>query len=105
MAMYGIAILPLIHLIQKKKTSLRSGTQTTAVTGSLKDLKAVHEQLKKHGLAFGYTLTECNIIAKTENMKQAQSLFNKKDVEIVDGHRVLGSVIGSEAACDKFREL
>ena len=35
-------------------------------------------------------------------MKQAQSLFNK-DVEIGDGHRVLGSVIGSEAACDKFR--
>ena len=72
------------------------------VTGSLKDLKAVHEQLKKHGPAFGYTLTKCNIIAKTENMKQAQSLFNK-DVEIVDGHRVLGSVIGSEVACDNFR--
>ena len=36
-------------------------------------------------------------------MKQAQSLFNKEDVEIVDGHRFLGSVIGSDAACDKFR--
>ena len=69
---------------------------------SLRDLKAVHERLKKYGPAFGYTLTECTIIAKTGNMKQAKSLFNK-DVEIVDGHRVLGSVIGSEAACDKFR--
>ena len=39
----------------------------------------------------------------TENMKQAQSLFNKEDVEIVGGHRVLRSVIGSESAYDKFR--
>ena len=68
----------------------------------LKDLKAVHDQLKKHGPAFRYTLTKC-IIAKTENMKQAQSLFNKEDAESVDGYRVLGSVIGSEAACDKIR--
>ena len=75
------------------------------VMARLKDLKAVHDQLKKHGPAFRYTLTKC-IIAKTENMKQAQSLFNKfnkEDAESVDGYRVLGSVIGSEAACDKIR--
>ena len=60
--------------------------------------------MKKHGPAFGYTLTKCNIIAKTEHLKQAQNLFIKEDVEIVDGHRVLGSVIGSESACEKFRD-
>ena len=103
MAMYGIAILPLIDLIQKTNITQKWYADDGNVTGSLKDLKAVHEQLKKHGPAFGYTLTKCNIITKTENMKQAQSLFNKEDVEIVDGHRVLGSVIGSEAACDTFR--
>ena len=36
-------------------------------------------------------------------MKQAQSLINREAIEIVDGYRVLGPVIGSEAACDKFR--
>ena len=36
-------------------------------------------------------------------MKAAQSLFNKEDVETVNGHRVLGSVMEAEAACDKFR--
>ena len=49
------------------------------------------------------TLTKCNIIANTENMEQAQSLINKEAVEIVDGYRVLGTEIRSEAACDKFR--
>ena len=42
-------------------------------------------------------------LAKTEHLKQAQKLFIKENVEIVDGHRVLGSVIGSESACEKFR--
>ena len=102
MAMYGIAILPLIDLIQKTNITQKWYADDGKITGSLKDLKAVHEQLKKHGPAFGYTLTKCNIIAKTEHIKQAQSLFNK-DVKIVDRHRVLGSVIGSDAACDKFR--
>ena len=103
MAMYGIAILPLIDLIQKTNITQKWYADDGNVTGSLKDLKAVHEQLKQHGPVFGYTRTKCNIIAKSEHMKQAQSLFNKEDVEIVDGHRVLGSVIGSDAACDKFR--
>ena len=101
MAMYGIAILPLIDLIQKTNITQKWYADDGNVTDSLKDLKAVHEQLKQHGPAFGYTLTKCNIIAKSEHMKQAQRLFNR-DVEIVDGHRVLGSVIGSDAACDKF---
>ena len=51
------------------------------VTGSLEDLKTVHEQLKKHEPSLGYTLTNC---------KQAQSLFHKEDVEIVEGHRIRG---------------
>ena len=88
MAMYGIAILPFIDLIQEINITQKWYADDGNVTGSLKDLKAVHQQLKKHGPAFGYTLMKCNIIAKTENMKQAQSLFNRE---------------GSEAACDKFR--
>ena len=75
--MYGIAIVPLIDLIKKTNITQKWYADDGNVTGSLNDLEAVHEQLKKHGPAFGYTLTKCNIIAKTENMKQAQSLFNK----------------------------
>ena len=31
------------------------------------------------------------------------TLFENLDVELVDGHRVLGSVIGSSSACEKFK--
>ena len=84
-ATYGIAISLLIDLIQKTNIIQKWYADDSNVTGSLKDLKAVQEQLKKHEPAFGYTLTKCNIIAKSERMKQAQSLFNKEDVEIVVG--------------------
>ena len=102
MAMYGI-ILPLIDLIQKTNITDMVRRRRQCIRQSQRPKKAVHEQLKKHGPAFGYTLTKCNIIAKTKNMKKAQSLFNKEDIDIVDGYRVLGSVTGLEAACDKFR--
>ena len=64
MAMCGIAILQLLDLIQKANITHKWYADHGNVTGSLKDLKTVHEQLKKHGLAFGYTMTKCNIIAK-----------------------------------------
>ena len=60
MAMYGIAILPLIELIQKSNITQKWYADDGNVTDSLKDLKAVHKQLKRHGPAFRYTLTNCN---------------------------------------------
>ena len=35
-------------------------------------------------------------------MKQAQNLFDR-EFDIVNGHRVHGSVIGSGSGCDEFR--
>ena len=69
--MYGIAILPLIDLIQKTNITQKWYADDGNVTGSLKDLKAVHEFLKKHAPALGYTLMKCNIIAKTETSSKS----------------------------------
>ena len=60
--------------------------------------------MREHGPAFCYTNQKRNIVAKTANMKQAQKLSDKDEVEIVDGHRVLGSVRVSESACCIFRK-
>ena len=103
MAMYGIAILPLIELVQNPKVTQKWYADDGNVAGSLDDLKVVHDKLKQHGSAFGYTLTKCNIITKTENINQAEKLFNSSEIEIVKGHRVLGSVIGSESSCNEYK--
>ena len=72
--------------------------------GSLKSLVALHQKLQKHGPAFGYKLTKCNLIVKESSLEKAKKSFDSNDIEIVPGHRVLGSTIGSKAACDEFRE-
>ena len=72
MAMYGIAILPLIELVQDPKITQKWYADDGNVAGSLDDMKVVHDKLKQHGSAFGYTLTKWNIITETENINQAK---------------------------------
>ena len=54
--------------------------------------------MKKHGPAFGYHLTKCHIITEENLFEKAQQIFVHDEVEIVDGFRVLDSVIGSDNA-------
>ena len=103
MVMYGIAILPLIELVEKTKVTQKQYADDGNVPGSVDDLKIVHDKLKQHSSAFGYTLTKCNIITKTENINQAGKLFNNSGIEVVEGHRVLDSVIGSESSCKEYK--
>ena len=60
------------------------------------------QTLQQHGPAFGYHITKCHLVTKTDHKRAAMTLFETLDVELVDGHRVLGSVIGSSSACEKF---
>ena len=105
MAMYGIALLPLIELVKNPKVTQKWYADDSNVAGSMDDLKVVYDKLTQHGSAFGYTLTKCNIITKTENVNQAEKLFSNSDLEIVEGQRVLGSVIGSESSHRLNRNL
>ena len=73
MAMYGIAILTLIELVQDPKITQQWYADDGNVAGSLGDLKVVQDKLKQHGSAFGYTLTNGNIITKTENINQTKN--------------------------------
>ena len=54
-----------------------------------------------NGHVFGYHITKCHLVSNTDH-KVAMTLFENLDVELVDGHRVLGSVIGSSSACEKL---
>ena len=69
----AMVILPLIDLIQRTNITQKWYADDGNVTGSLKDLKTVHELLKRHGPASGYTLTKCNIIANEYRKHETSS--------------------------------
>ena len=104
MAMYGVALLPLVNLIKDDMVTQKWYADDGNAVGSLESLVALHQKLQKHGPAFGYKLTKCNLIVKESSLEKAKKSFDSIDIEIVPGHRVLGSTIGSKAACDEFRE-
>ena len=103
MAMYGVALLPLVKILEDPKTVQKWYADDGNAVGKLTDLLSTHEKLAKHGPAFGYHITKCHIIVKPTFMEKAKEMFKGKDVDIVDGNRVLGSVVGSATACDDFK--
>ena len=68
-------------------------------------MEALRDKLQQQDPAFACNkvLTKYNTIVKDHSLDKAARV-NSKDVEIVSGHRVLGSTIGSEAACNAFKE-
>ena len=99
-SMYGIASIPLIELIGDCFIFQKWYADDGNVVGSLDKVK-LFDSLKKHGHAFGYHHTKCHIITKEHLFENA---FDHNEVEIADGCKVLGSLIGSDNAEMKFVE-
>ena len=102
MAMYEIAILPLI-----KRLHNHSMTQKLyADDGSrkLKDIRALFDKLTQLGPKYVYFVNppKCQLIIKTGGERQASIVFAGTNVEITQGVRVLRSVIGSSEASKNF---
>ena len=59
-----------------------------------------------HGNDFGYNVksSKCQIIVKENKRDSAIKVFEGKTIIVVDGFRVIGSVIGAPSACDKNME-
>ena len=64
MAMYGIAILPLIQRVRHENITHKWYADDGNAVGKLEDLAAVFQRLKTHGPSFGYHLTKCQLIVK-----------------------------------------
>ena len=56
-------------------------------------------KLTEVGPAFSYHVANCHVIATPGFPARALETFEKMDVEVLEGHRLLGSVIGPFAAC------
>ena len=101
MSMYGIAIIPLIELLDDCFTVQKWYADDVNAVCSHDNMKKLFDSLIKHGPAFVYQLTKCHIITKKHLFGKAQQIFVHDEVEIVDGCRVLGGVISSENAKKK----
>ena len=106
MAMYGIAILPLIKLIDNENLCQKWFADDGNAVSKLDQLRIVLENVIKHGKHFGYHAkpSKCKLIVKNGLEEKAKKVFKGLNVEIVGGSRVLGSVIGSEEDCKQYLE-
>ena len=103
MSMYDIALLPLLDLVNEEGVLQKWYADVGNVAGSTELLRNLFEMLKLHVPAFGYNITKCHLITKDSSLDKAKNPLKGEDVELVGGHRVLGSAIESSEACHAFQ--
>ena len=60
------------------------------------------DKLYEYGDAFGYKVIKCLFITKPEFVQKANKIFSGLDVNVIEGHRVLCSNIGSDECYNDF---
>ena len=102
MVLYGVATLPLIDIFEDQNLIHKWYADDGNVSGSLESLRIVLDKLYEHGVAFGYNVIKCLLITKPEFVQKVNKVLSELDVDVIEGHRVLVSVIGSDERCNNF---
>ena len=106
MASYGIGIIPLIELLQNPNVTQKWYVDDGSAAGDLRKLRAILHNLDLHGKDFGYRVkpSKSQLIEKKNRRESAIKLSEGLIITMVDGFRVVVSVIGTLSACDKNME-
>ena len=104
MAMYGIVILPLLLRLHNDSLTQKLYADDSSVVGKFKEIRALFDKLTQHGAKYGYLVNppKCQLIIMPGGKRQSSTVFAGTNVEITQGARVLGSVIGSSEASKNF---
>ena len=72
--------------------------------GSLKNLRKILDVVETTGKGFGYVVkpSKCHLVCKPEYVEEAKEIFHGTNIKIVEGHRILGSTIGTKDAVEAF---
>ena len=107
MAMYGLAIIPLIKLLSVDNVTKKRYADDGNAVGKLSNLRTVLDEIVSIGKFFGYHVkaSKCQLIVKDEKLGEAKKIFENTGITMKAGARVLGSVIGTESECRKFLEI
>ena len=81
MAMYGIAILPLITRLHNDSLTQKWYADDGSVDGKLKDIRALFDKLTELGPKYGYLVNppKCQLIIKPGGKRQASIVFASKN--------------------------
>ena len=84
MAMYGIAILPLITRLHNDSMTQKWYADDGSVVGKLKDFRALFDKLTQLGPKYGYFVNppKCQLIIKPGGERQESTVFAGTNVEI-----------------------
>ena len=99
MAMYGIRVPPLITSLNNDSLTQKRDADDDSVVGKLKDIRALFGKLTQLGPKYTQLGTSS---LKPGGKRQASTVFAGTNVEIMQGARILGSVIGSSEASTNF---
>ena len=104
MAMYGVAILPLIETLAKHDVTQRWFADDGNFSGKFCELRKAFDALLQHGPFYGYFVNapKCKLIVKENGISKARDCFQDTEITITTGDRVLGSVIGDDNACRTY---
>lgn len=102
MAMYALAVKPLINKLQMDAPSIKQVWYADDATGAgtCDDLKSFWDSLQKHGTGYGYhpNAAKTHLVVKDEHAEKARELFAGTGVNITTGgKRHLGAAIGSRS--------
>ena len=98
MAIYSIAITPLIRLVSGSNTKQLWFADDAAGSSKLHALRRWWDDLAEHGPAFGYLVNGAKtwLVTKEEHLEEAQHIFKGTEVNItVEGKRHLGGALGT----------
>ena len=105
MAMYAIAITPLIHRLEDRATKQVWFADDATAGGGLNHLKAWWDRISAIGPDYGYypNASKTWLIVKEANLEEATALFQGTGVSItVDGRRHLGAAIGTHSFVENY---
>ena len=101
MAIYSLGITPLLAWLSKKSNegNSASSSKQVAFADDLNGIGPVESLLEKEGKKFGYNVNakKSYLIVKQQYKDKAKEIFEDTNIKIsTEGHRHLGSVIGSK---------
>ena len=107
MAMYALAITPLIHQLSFRCSGVQQAWFADNATGAstCTNLKSWWNELSTQGPAFGYypNRSKTYLVIKQEHETSARQLFDDTDVHItIQGKRHLGAAIGSRTFTEEY---
>ena len=108
MAMYAIAITPLIHQLEDESVKQVWYADDATACGKIDRLRNWWDHIIKKGPDYGYhpNAAKTWLVVKEDKLEEAQAAFQGTEVAITtEGRKLLGAAIGTDSFVDNYIQL